>query len=140
MASYVGGFLLLFTLMSMLVVLMSEHYKANLEFDNKLPILKPIYIKHADSLAMCASFCGFGCKCFNFNLQTGMCRPYNSCNALDMTVDEIGWRLYDDQTVNTNGEYLVLTQYSIIVKLKEKGNIQRERDIYVRIYQLKKNE
>lgn len=140
MASYVGGFLLLFTLMSMLVVLMSEHYKANLEFDNKLPILKPIYIKHADSLPMCASFCGFGCKCFNFNLQTGMCRPYNSCNALDMTVDEIGWRLYDDQTVNTNGEYLVFTQYSIIVKLKEKGNIQRERDIYVRIYQLKKNE
>lgn len=109
MASYVGGFLLLFTLMYLLVVLMSQSYKANLEFDNKLPTLKPIHIKHADSLAMCASFCGFGCKCFNFNLQTGMCRPYNSCNALDMTVDETGWRLYVDQTVNTNGEYLVYT-------------------------------
>lgn len=113
MASYVGGFLLLSTLMSMLVVLMSQLYKANLEFDNKVSIVKPIYIKHADSLAMCASFCGFGCKCFNFNLQTGMCQPYNSCNALYMTVDEIGWRLYDDQTVNTNGEYLVFTRYSI---------------------------
>lgn len=109
MASYVGGCLLLFTLMYLLVVLMSQHYKANLEFDNKMSIIKPIYIKHVDSLAMCASFCGFGCKCFNFNLQTGMCQPYNSCNALDMTVNEIGWRLYDDQTVNTHGEYLVFT-------------------------------
>lgn len=109
MASYVGGFLVLFTLMYLLVVLMSQSYKANLEFDNKVSIVKPIYIKHADSLAMCALFCGFGCKCFNFNLQTGMCRPYNSCNALYMTDDEIGWRLYDDQTVNTNGEYLVFT-------------------------------
>lgn len=101
MASSVSGFLLLFTLLSLLVGLMSQYFKAYLEFDNKLPIIKPIYEKHADSISICATFCGFGCKCFNFNLQTGMCRTYNSCNALYMTVNETGWRLYVDPPLNT---------------------------------------
>lgn len=107
MASSVSGFLLLFTLMSLLVGLMSQYYKAYLEFDNKPSIIKPIYDKHADSISICATFCGFGCKCFNFNLQTGMCRTYNSCNALYMTVNETGWRLYVDPPLNTKGKHLV---------------------------------
>lgn len=110
MASYCGGFLLIFTLMSLFAVFMSQHYKANLEFNNKVSIVNPIYNRHTDSLTMCAPFCGFGCKCFNFNLQTGMCRPYNSCNALDMAVNETGWRLYVDPSLNTNGEYLVFNK------------------------------
>ena len=99
--------LLHFTLSSANLVL--QYYEAIPLFENKMSILDPIDTKPADSLLRCAIFCGFGCKCFNFNLQTGMCQPYNSCNALDMTVNEIGLRLYDDQTVNTNGEYLAFT-------------------------------
>lgn len=115
MASSVSGFLLFFTFMSLLVGLMSQYYKAYLEFENKLSIIKPIYDKHADSNGMCATFCGFGCKCFNFHLQTGMCRTYNSCNALYMTVNETGWRLYVDPPLNTNGKHMVFKYYSIYV-------------------------
>lgn len=117
MASSVSGFLLLFTLMSLLVGLMSQYYKAYLEFDNKLSIIKPINDKHADSISICATFCGFGCKCFNFNLQTGMCRTYNSCNALYMTVNETGWRLYVDPPLNTKGKHMIFTFYSIYVAI-----------------------
>lgn len=115
MASSVSGFLLLFTLMTLLVGLMFQYYKAYLEFDNKLSIIKPIYDKHADSISICATFCGFGCKCFNFNRQTGMCRTYNSCNALYMTVNETGWRLYVDPPLNTKGKHMVFTYFSIYV-------------------------
>lgn len=117
MASSVSRFLLLFTLLSLLVGLMSQYFKAYLEFDNKRSIIKPIYDKHADSISICATFCGFGCKCFNFNLQTGMCRTYNSCNALYMTVNETGWRLYVDPPLNTNGKHMVFTNYSIYVAI-----------------------
>lgn len=110
MASNFGGFLVLFTVLSLFVGSMSKYFKAKLEFDNKVSIVKPIHNRHADSLAMCALFCGFGCKCFNFNLQTGMCRPYNSCNALDMTVNETGWRFYVDPSLNTNGECLIFNK------------------------------
>lgn len=113
MASSVSGFLLFFTFMSLLVGLMSQYYKAYLEFENKLSIIKPIYDKHADSNGMCATFCGFGCKCFNFHLQTGMCRTYNSCNALYMTVNETGWRLYVDPPLNTKGKHIIFTFYSM---------------------------
>lgn len=92
--------LLLFTFLSFSVAVLSQYYEANLEFDNKVPILEPIDNKNADSLVRCAMLCGSGCKCFSFNHYTGMCRSYNSCHILNMT-SEAGWQFYRSPSLKT---------------------------------------
>lgn len=95
--------LLFFKFLSFSVAMQFQYYEANLEFDNKLPILEPMDKKHADSLVKCAMFCGYGCKCFSFNHHTGMCCSYNSCHILNMT-REAGWQLYLSPSLNTLGK------------------------------------
>lgn len=102
--------------LSVLVASLSEYYEANLEFDNKVPSLEPMNSKYADSSVRCAMLCGSGCKCFNFNEHTRLCLSYSLCNALDKTVNKIGWRLYVKQSLSSNGEYEVFAyniSYSI---------------------------
>lgn len=99
--------LLLFTFLSFSVAVLSQYYEANLEFDNKVPILEPIDNKNADSLVRCAMLCGSGCKCFSFNHYTGMCRSYNSCHILNMT-SEAGWQFYRSPSLKTIGKWLLL--------------------------------
>lgn len=102
--------------LSVLVASLSEYYEANLEFDNKVPTLEPMNSKNADSLVRCAMLCGSGCKCFTFNEHTRLCLSYSLCNALDKTVNKIGWRLYVKQSLSSNGEYEVFAyniSYSI---------------------------
>lgn len=104
--------LLFFKFLSFSVAMQFQYYEANLEFDNKLPILEPMDKKHADSLVKCAMFCGSGCKCFSFNHHTGMCRSYNSCHILNMT-REAGWQLYLSPSLNTLGKCFLKLTYNI---------------------------
>lgn len=118
MASYICGLSLFSAFLSFLVASISEYYEANLEFDNKVPTLEPMHSKYAESSVICAMLCGSGCKCFNFNEHTRMCQSYNSCNILDNTVNEIGWRLYVKRSLSRNGEFEVFANtipYSILI-------------------------
>lgn len=45
-------------------------------------------------------------NCFNFNIQTGTCLLYNSCNSSDMTVSESGWRFFTDISLKQEGKYM----------------------------------
>lgn len=101
------GLCLFSTFLSFLVASISDYYKANLEFDNKVPTLGAMKSKYTDSFVRCAMLCGSGCKCFNFNEHTRLCLSYSLCNALDKTVNEIGWRLFVKQSLSSNCEYEV---------------------------------
>lgn len=107
MASYICGLPVFSAFLSVLVASLSEYYEANLEFDNKVPTLEPMNSKYADSSVRCAMLCGSGCKCFTFNEHTRLCLSYSLCNAIDKTVNKIGWRLYVKQSLPSNGEYEV---------------------------------
>ncbi|XP_052694555.1 IgGFc-binding protein-like [Crassostrea angulata] len=80
----------------------SESYQANPEFDNKVFVKDPLYNKTTGSVLICSALCGTGCNCFNFNLLTGVCLLFASCNPLHMTVPENGWRFFFDPTVKLN--------------------------------------
>lgn len=84
----------------------SQSYQANPEFDNKVFVKDPLYNKTTGSVLICSALCGTGCNCFNFNLLTGQCLLFASCNPLHMTVPENGWRFFFDPTVKLNGMYL----------------------------------
>lgn len=107
MASYICGLSVFAAFLSVLVASISEYYEANLEFDNRVSTLEPMKSKYTDSFVRCAMLCGSGCKCFNFNEHTRLCLSYSAFNALDKTVNEIGWRLYVKQSLSSNGEYEV---------------------------------
>lgn len=80
--------------------------------------MKPMNSKYADSFVRCAMLCGSGCKCFTFNERTRSCLSYSLCNALDSTVNEVGWRLYVKQSLSSNGEFEVFAytiSYSILI-------------------------
>lgn len=86
-----------------------QSYQAYPEFDNKVYIKEPLYSKTTVSLLSCSVLCGNGCNCFNFNLLTGMCLLFASCNPLHacMTGSENGWRFFFDPSVILNGMYMV---------------------------------
>lgn len=118
MASYICALSLFSAFLSVLVASISEYCEANLEFDNKVPTLEPMNNKYADTFVRCAMLCGSGCKCFNFNERTRLSLSYGLCNALDSTVNEIGWRLYVKQSLSSNGEFEVFAytiSYSISI-------------------------
>lgn len=82
-------------------------YGGKIELFNKVSIYEPLENKHTGSLLRCSVLCGIGCNCFNFNLKTGMCLLYNSCNPLHLTVSEIGWRFFTDPSLDPIGEYML---------------------------------
>lgn len=87
----------------------SQSYQANPEFDNKVYIKEPVYSKTTGSLLSCSVLCGNGCNCFNFNLLTGMCLLFASCDPLRtyMTVSENGWRFFFYPPLKPNGRHMV---------------------------------
>lgn len=76
MVLYIGDFFLFFIFLLILVVLVFYYYEVVFGFENKVFILKLIYNRFVDFLVGCVMFCGFGCKCFNFNYYIGMCIFY----------------------------------------------------------------
>lgn len=75
---------------------------------------EPLSFKQTDSLLMCRVLCVNGYNCFNFNIQTGTCLLYNSCNSSDMTVFESGWRFFTDISLEQEGKYM-LAHYLFII-------------------------
>lgn len=88
---------LLFTFLSVSEAMVSRHYVANLDVDNKISLHAPSDNLHAVSCAICSSLCINECKCFSFNSQSKMCRLYMnscSCDPSNMDATEEGWRSY----------------------------------------------
>lgn len=94
----------------------STTYGGKAELFNKVSIYDPLQNKQTGSLLRCSVLCGIGCNCFNFNLKTGTCLLYNSCNLLHLTVSEFGWRFFTDPSIDPIGEYMLSDHLSIIAK------------------------
>lgn len=90
------------------VAMLSKTYEARLGLFNRVSIYEPLEHKHSGSLLGCSVLCGIGCNCFNFNVQTGTCLLYNSCNPLHLTVSESGWCFFTDPSLEPIGEYVLL--------------------------------
>lgn len=71
--------------------MITRHFKANQEFNNKLLMHTLLESRHVGSLIRCASLCDNRCRCLNFNSLSGMCRLYSSCDPSDTTISEAGW-------------------------------------------------
>lgn len=92
-------------------------YEANPDVYNTMSTNEPLSFKQMDSLhslLMCSVLCVNGYNCFNFNIQTGTCLLYNSCNSSDMTVFESGWRFFTDISLEQEGKYM-LAHYLFII-------------------------
>lgn len=111
-------FVLLIMYMRLTQAMNSQSYQANPEFDNKVYKNEPLYNKTTGSLLICSALCGNGCNCFNFNLLTGMCLLFASCNPLHacMTGSENGWRFFVDPSVMPNGMYMVFNNEMPLLK------------------------
>lgn len=72
----------------------SKVYEANPDLYNTKSTNEPLSFKQTDSLLLCSKLYVNGYNCFNFNIQTGTCLLYNSCNSSNMTVSESGWRFF----------------------------------------------
>lgn len=94
----------------------SKVYEANPDVYNyyTMSTNEPLSFKQTDSLLMCSVLCVNGYNCFNFNIQTGTCLLYNSCNSSDMTVSESGWRFFTDISLEQEGKYM-LAHYLLII-------------------------
>ena len=100
---------------------MFQHYKADLNVDDKLSVIAPFvcsvclfgvyrptleFFTHmetlkntdTDSLIHCAMLCGDDCRFFSFNWQTMMCRLHGSYDPSTMTVNGKGWRTHANQS------------------------------------------
>lgn len=86
---------------SMSKALVSEHYLANIDLDNKLSIHPPAANRNSKSTLRCACICVTcnGCNCFSLNSQAELGRLYFSCDPSDGTVDEDGWRFYSNTSL-----------------------------------------
>lgn len=111
-------FVLLIMYMRLTQAMNSQSYQANPEFDKKVYKNEPLYNKTTGSLLICSALCGNGCNCFNFNLLTGMCLLFASCNPLHacMTGSENGWRFFVDPSVMPNGMYMVFNNEMPLLK------------------------
>lgn len=85
----------------------SKVYEANPDLYNTKSTNEPLSFKQTDSLLLCSKLYVSGYNCFNFNIQTGTCLLYNSCNSSNMTVSESGWRFFTDVSLEQEGEYML---------------------------------
>lgn len=92
----------------------SKVYDANPDLYNTKSTNEPLSFKQTDSLQLCSMPCVNEYNCFNFNIQTGTCLLYNSCNSSDMTVSESGWRFFTDISLKQEGKYM-LDHYLFII-------------------------
>lgn len=92
--------------------MITRHFKANQEFNNKLLMHTLLESRHVGSLIRCASLCDNRCRCLNFNSLSGMCRLYSSCDPSDTTISEAGWTYFTELTSQLVGIRLVAGKHS----------------------------
>lgn len=102
----------------------SKVYEANPDLYNTKSTNEPLSFKQTDSLLLCSKLYVNGYNCFNFNIQTGTCLLYNSCNSSNMTVSKSGWRFFTDVSLEQEGEYMLAHYFFLSffnIKLRTKN-------------------
>lgn len=113
MALKMNGLQLLFAYLPLSDAILTQYFKANEERDNKVSVHPPIGNVYSESLLSCTILSRNGSECFSFNSKTGMCRHYCSCDPSDMTINEAGWRLYDNLSPQWMGMYVISLSVSV---------------------------
>lgn len=62
--------------------------------DDKISNIEFVAEHQARSDISCAAMCDVNCGCFGFNSQMKKCRIHQSCDLVNMTSTEGGWRYY----------------------------------------------
>lgn len=62
--------------------------------DDRISSIELVAEYQVHSRRSCAAMCGINCGCFGFNSLGKKCRIHHSCDLVNMTLTENGWRYY----------------------------------------------
>nr|XP_034322235.1 fibrinogen-like protein A isoform X2 [Crassostrea gigas] len=85
-------------------------FLAKPSWDDRISNIEFVAEHQAPSRCTCAAMCDINCGCFGFNSLVEKCRIHRSCDLVNMTSTENGWRYYlinpppDCQGVMKSGE------------------------------------
>lgn len=100
-------YLVLFAMLCVPVTLQSPAVKmrsflAARNCDNRISSRDLVAEHQTRSRSSCAAMCDVNCKCFGFNSMVKKCRIHHSCDPVDMTSVEDGWKYYQ-----IDGKYFI---------------------------------